>query len=470
MELTNLNKRKRYHFIGIGGSGMSGLAKALLKKGYFVSGSDLSETLNTIKLKDLGAKIFIGHHKKNVANAHIIVISTAINQKNPELIQAKEDHLLILHRSELLNQLLKNYPISIGITGTHGKTTSSAMLVQAIEHATNNTPSFIIGSELHAYASNALISNSPYMVFEADESDGSFTNFSPNYSIITNLEAEHLTHYGTQDSLLNTFTNYISDQIKKNNKIIYNKDCKQIEKVINKIKDKKNLIGFGLTHSNTLKTTNIMSHLKGINAKINDTKTSQDHDLSLPIFGQQNIENALAVLELLQAEKLSISAGIKGLNLFQGSKRRTQFIKKIKNIKIYDDYAHHPKEVYCTLKGIKESLNAPIVCIFQPHRYTRTRDHFNDFIKAFEYADQVIITQIYAANETPIKGVTGKQLCQKLKQHWPDKHVQFVKEKSLVASILPSIIKNNHIIITMGAGNIHTIGNEIINQLNKTYN
>ncbi|MEK9657664.1 MAG: UDP-N-acetylmuramate--L-alanine ligase [bacterium] len=462
MDITKIEKHKHYYFIGIGGTGMSALARALLEMGVRVSGSDLNETITTIKLKDLGANIYIGHSKNNLQKAQIIVVSTAINNNNPELKFAKEEKIPILHRADLLSHFINACPKSIIVTGTHGKTTTSAMLVQILTTLFNKVPTFIIGSTLNNFNKNSHISDSEYGVFEADESDGSFTKLAPYATIISNLEAEHLEYYNNEETLLNTFQTYIHTLLKKDKIVLINRECPQLQKITHSIKNK-NLHHFSLNEKQSIHTHNIQTTSKGISCKIKHK--DKTYPLDLQIFGHHNIENAISALSFIALEQQNIEPSCKSLNSFTGTKRRTEWIGKANNIDIYDDYAHHPSEIHCTLKGLKESLKRPLLCIFQPHRYSRTLNHFNKFAEAFEFADTAIITKIYAASETAIPNITAKELQEQISKTWPNKTILFIQQKSLIAKQIMKKLKKNQVIITMGAGDIHTVSKEILTQL-----
>ena len=462
MAIINLEKNKLYHLIGIGGTGMSALAKALLDEGLSVSGSDIKENIYTIKLKDLGAKIFIGHHKKNCQHADYIIQSSAINPNNAEIIKAKDDGKTIYHRRDLLNTFIQKYKKSICITGTHGKTTTSAMLVLTLEACLKTCPTFIIGSTLKNYNTNSYLGDTDYAVFESDESDGSFAHFHPYITIITNLEAEHLEFFNDEKNLFKQFSNHIHNLLAKDKYVIYNQDCPHLNKICQDINHQK-CLPFSLKNHLPLTLHHSSSNAKGTSSLLKHNH--QDIQLNLALFGRQNIENAFAVLQVIKLENLSLSWACKSLAKYEGTQRRSEWIGNVQTIDIYDDYAHHPKEIFCTLKGFKESFKKHITCIFQPHRYSRTRDFYDDFPPAFEFADTIIITEIFSANEAPIPNINGQDLSKKIKKHWPQKDVLFFKNKSLIAAEKDKFLKNNMLIITMGAGNINHIGREMLHQL-----
>ena len=456
-----LPKSKTIHFIGIGGAGMSPIAKILIESGYTVTGSDLKESVNTIRLKDLGAEIYIKHQSQNTRKADIVVISGAIPESNPELMKAREDKVPVLVRAEMLAAIMNDFPKQIAVTGTHGKTTTSSMITRMLD-TINKHPTFVIGSEMLDYGTSAKLNGNEYIVVESDESDGSFLCINPNIGVINNIEAEHMDFYKTWENLCEHFKTFMDKIIKNKGYLIVNNDD---ETLMSLVKDYSppSTIAYGIKNDAPIMAKNI-KHLKtGVSYSlfIDGKKEGQ---VNLSVQGIHNVYNSLAAISIGLCENASLDLCIEGLNQFTGTKRRLQLIGQRDNVTIYDDYAHHPTEIALTLDGIKKSLKKPVTCIFQPHRYTRTQHLCSEFAEALTIADTIIVTEIFASNDPKIEGVSGKNIVDLIKKN-SEKNAVFIEKKSNVPPYIVDELNKHTIIVTMCAGDIHTVGKEIIKRL-----
>ncbi len=450
---------KTLHLIGIGGSGMSALAKIALEKGYKVTGSELKETIATIKLKDNGATVFLKHKASNLRKADVVVVSSAIPEDNIEVVAAKKDNIPILKRAELLQILMMPHPKKLCVAGTHGKTTTSSMMTRVLD-AAHMSPTFVIGGELKNYGFNSALGTGDYFVAEADESDGSFLYLTPDIGILTNIECEHLDFYKSITNIKDHFLTFMTRILAKNGHLILNADDPIIQQIA---PASAHIIWYGINSPAKIMAKNITCSEEGTQFVL--YIDNQNHgEITLTVYGHHNVANALAVIACALSQDIPLDAIKAGLYDFLGTKRRFQFIGTHHDIKIYDDYGHHPTEIKATLDGARASFDARIICIFQPHRYTRTRDLLDLFSDAFSSADKVIITEVYAANEEKIYNVSGKSIVEKMIQKGI-KTVKFVKKKSDIPTLLLPDLRPGDLIITMGAGDIHTCAKEILAQL-----
>ena len=452
----------RFHFVGIGGIGMSGIAEILLQSGYLVQGSDINQTKITKRLNKLGAKIFIGHNSGNINQANIIVYSSAITEKNPELIEAKKLSIPIVHRSEMLGELMR-LKQSIAVAGTHGKTTTTSLISKILEQ-NNMDPTIINGGIISSLASNAKLGEGKWMVVEADESDGSFSRLIPTIAIVTNIDLEHMDFHKTESNLEKAFTNFISS-IPFYGFAAVCIDHPRIQKILAKVTNKK-IITYGYSPN---------ADIRAINTRFVDGKmifdvsykdkveknTSFIKNIIFSMLGYHNILNALAAISVALELGISISIIKKSLNSFSGVQRRFQFITKIDNAKIYDDYGHHPEEIKAALSAAKLiKNNSKILAIFQPHRYTRLKNHFEEFCSSFNDADKVILLNIYAAGEKKLINYENTDLEEGIR-NYGHKNVESLKDDEKIFEKIFNNLKNFEIIIFLGAGNITNIANSL---------
>lgn len=438
-----------YHFIAIGGVGMSGLAKYLLEEGHTVTGSDISETKYVTKLRKLGAKINIGHSSANVPNNAIVIVSSAIRNNNPEVLRAIELGLRIYHRSGLLKEVAeqaqKNGKCFIGFSGTHGKTTTSGLCSYVLDKAGFN-PSFVDGGIIPELNVNAQYKNGKYFVAELDESDGTIVKYSPDILVINNLEEDHLDYYknGMPD-LIKTFETAIS----KAKKVIVNNDNTGI-KLLNG-----NFVTYGLNNADYI--------AKNMKCTKESTTFEVWHkgeflaEIKIQLSGIHNVYNTLAVISALCEADVDINNIKDYFYGFTGMGRRFQKVCELDGIEVYDDYAHHPTEIKATLDAAASKFGKEnVVAVFQPHRYTRLKGLWNEFKTAFEEAGRVIVTDVYAASEDPIEGVNADKFASELDgSEYLSGSIGDVARK-----LLPTLHEGN-IVIGLGAGTITTLGQEL---------
>ena len=461
--MIDITPQKRIHFLGIGGCGMSAIAKLLLKLNYKVSGTDMKESTTTIRLRDEGARIFIGHSVSNVREADVIVVSTAISEDNEEYQAALDAQLPILHRSEMLNFIMSHYSHKISVAGTHGKTTTSG-LTSCLFWQQKQKPTFIVGSDVPTLGTNADLGHSNYVIAESDESDGSFLNLEPTVAILLNLEEEHMNYYKTKETLIDHFKTFMSGVIDRGGYLIVNAADENLMALASTFPEKK-ILTYALTGEADVVAEDIAYHSWGTSFKAIQSN-GETAELKTQLFGAHNVENALAAYLCGVKELLTPTEIKNGLYAFTGTKRRMQHIGTVNDVSVYDDYGHHPTEVSTTLKGLKDCLQRPITCIFQPHRYSRTQDLLDEFASCFDAADTVIITEVFAANETPIPGISGQALVDKMHAKGL-KSCEFIAKKSDIPPALLSRLNPNDIVITMGAGDVHIVAKELVTRLKK---
>jgi len=455
IEKTNAGK-EYFHFIGIGGIGMSALALCLVNKGFKISGSDIASNLNIENLISKQAKITIGHNPNNVEGAALVVASSAIKSDNPEIIRAKELNIPIIHRSQLLEAMMsglgrEDKPVSIGISGTHGKTTTTGMMGMIFEHSGLH-PSIVVGGMIPALNTNSKFDCGKFFVSELDESDGTIKEYSPNYTIITNLEKDHVDHY--QDGLqqvLDTFRNYIKN-LSNDAKIVVNIDDKGVNLLLKSI-EFENVITYSLDENSNANyiAKNIIAN--GFNTSADIYK---DNDyigtICLTVPGVHNISNALSTIAVALDCGVNFEDIKRSLGRFTGMKRRFQLAADVNGIKIIDDYAHHPTEIEATLKSAKElkdkKIVKRIVAIFQPHRYTRLHGLWDEFKTCFANADKIYVTDVYPAGESPIVGYNASDFCEQTGY----KYLGGTLEE--VAISLDGKFQEGDIILALGAGSI----------------
>lgn len=445
---------KKIHFIGIGGIGMSGMAELLHENGFKISGSDIKESERTIHLKNIGLKVSNSHNKNNIRSANLIVYSAAIDSLNPEIIEAKKQKIPIIKRAELLGELIKLKKTSIAVSGTHGKTTTASMIASILIEAKLD-PTIIIGGIVNKFDNNYISGNGDLIVVEADEFDKSFLSLQPTFSVVNNMELEHLDIYKDINDLSDTFIKFI------NSTPFYGTvsiciDSQQIKNIIPRIN--KNFKTFGITNKNA----NVIGYNLNFdkNNTFFDVKINKKYTLNivLNVPGLHNIYNALAAITVCLDLNIPKEKIVEGLKKYNGVKRRFEIkYKNINNrkIKIIDDYAHHPSEVSATIEAIKSGWkNRRLITVFQPHLFSRTKDFYEDFSKALNDADINFLVPIYPARETPINGVSSLLISDGLRDI-NHRHTYTLNDKKRIPVEINKIVKENDIILFMGAGDIY---------------
>jgi UDP-N-acetylmuramate--alanine ligase len=448
------------HFVGIGGAGMSAIAQILLDLGYKVSGSDLKSSEVTKRLGKNGAIIFKNHCKSNVLDGvNLIVISSAIPSENEEVKEAEKRGIPVIIRAEMLGKLMKRQK-GIAVAGAHGKTTTTSMISLLLQK-NNMDPTLVVGGEINDIGSNARFGVGEYLVAEADESDGSFLLLEPYIAVVTNVEDDHLEHYGSIKKIQEAFIEFISKIPPDGKAVLCNDDVflNEIYKNINR-----NIVLFGIDNNADYCAKNI-NFLNGESFSDIFYKGKKLGTLRLSVPGKHNIYNALASLAVGYELGLKFSEMDEILYSFKGVKRRFQFLGEKNGIKIIDDYAHHPTEVKATIEAAKSSYNNRIIVIFQPHRYSRTKQLYKEFGEALINADQVIVTPIYSAGEKKINGVSAEKIVSSAREIAPDKPVLYLQDTNTIMNHLKKIICQGDMIITMGAGDIWKIGDELLQNI-----
>lgn len=457
--------KKKYHFIAIGGVGMSGLAKYLLQNDFEVSGSDINDSKYVQGVRKLGAKVHIGHDENNVPDDCIVVASTAIRESNPEIQKAKRLGLPIWHRSDLLAEIAQHEPYFIGFSGTHGKTTTSGLCSYVLEKA-NLKPSYIVGGIIPEINTNANAAHDKFFIAELDESDGTIVKYSPNLVVVNNLEPDHLDFYKNGlESILETFEKFLSN-LRENAIIMANTDNEGVKRLVKYFTEHK------LAHNAKFVTYSIGGNTDYCAKNINYGEDFTTFDiyykgelqttLKICLKGVHNVYNSLAVWGSLHQAGVQMDLVNPHFATFTGMGRRFQKVGEFDGISIYDDYAHHPTEIKATLSSSKSFKNRNVIAVFQPHRYTRLQNLWNEFMGAFSDVDRVVVTDVYAASEDPIEGVNSEAFTNELKEKIDIPCENLKGDMKTVAKQLFPTLKSGDVVIGLGAGTITALGKELL--------
>jgi UDP-N-acetylmuramate--alanine ligase len=455
-------KEKHIHFVGIGGTGMSGIASILIDLGFKISGSDLQSTIITKRLINKGAVIYKGHDGSHISGANLVVISSAIKEENKEVIAARENKIEIIPRAEMLSRIM-DQSFRIAISGTHGKTTTTSMISLILEKM-HLDPTIAIGGEINDIGGNAKLGKGDYVVVEADESDGSFLLLNPNVAIVTNIENDHLDYFTSLERTVESFQRFVN-KVPDGGSIIFGYDCPNARNIMKNLLSTKKTISYGFHPGAQLRAIN-PELIK--NSSISDIyyKNKRLGVLKLNIPGYHNISNALAAIATTMELDIKFNDIVEILSHFKGVKRRQELIANFNDMfMIIDDYGHHPSEISATLKAIRGGWpKRRIVTIFQPHRYSRTKLLLEQFGNCFQDSDIVVINDIYPANEKPIPGISSELVYQKVKNYKKDS-VFYLSDKEITVSFLKDFISNGDIVVTMGAGDVWKIGKQLAKEL-----
>lgn len=453
-------KIEKIHFVGIGGIGMSGIAEVLLNLGYKVSGSDLRGSDITERLAALGGEIYIGHRAENLDSVDVVVTSSAVHEDNPEVREARVRLIPVIPRAEMLAELMR-MKYGIAIAGTHGKTTTTSMVATILSHG-GIDPTIVIGGKLNTIGTNAQLGQGKFLVAEADESDGSFLKLSPTIAVVTNIDADHLDFYtGGIEQIKDTFVDFINKVPFYGLAVLCLED-RNIADIIPRIN--KRFITYGLSSQADLRATHV--RLEG------GTTTFTAHykgyrlgEITYSMPGAHNVLNALACTAVAMELDVAFPLIQEGFARFGGVGRRFQVKGEPQGIMIVDDYGHHPAEIRATLAAAKHGWpERRLVVAFQPHRYTRTKELFDDFLKCFYDADVLVLTDIYSAGEPAIEGISSEILTTTVRQHG-QKDVTYVPDREQVPDYLAGIVRPDDIVITLGAGNIWQAGEALLAKL-----
>ena len=452
------------HFVGIGGIGMSGIAEVLLNHGYSVQGSDLKATKITDRLASMGAQIFEGQRAKNLENAAVVVISSAIKKGNPELDEARRRKLPVVRRAEMLAELMR-LKSNVAVAGTHGKTTTTTM-VAALLDAGHFDPTVVNGGIIHAYGSNARVGQGEWMVVEADESDGTFNRLPATIAIVTNIDPEHMEHWGTIENLRKGFTDFVSN-IPFYGIAVCCTDHPEVQSLVGKITDRR-VVTFGFNAQADVRAVNLR-YAKGV-AHFDIALQAEDQVIegcTLPMPGDHNVSNALAAVAVarhLGMKKDEIRAA---LAAFGGVNRRFTKVCEVNGVTIIDDYGHHPVEIAAVLKAARQASEGRVIAVHQPHRYTRLSNLFEDFCSCFNDADVIGIAEVYAAGEEPIPGATREDLVAGISAHG-HRHAVSVLDENGLEALVRAEAKPGDIVVCLGAGTISTWAHGLLERLNRS--
>ena len=452
------------HFVGIGGIGMSGIAEVMKNLGYTVRGSDIAETANVKRLRSLGIPVTVGHAAENIGDAAVVVVSSAIKQDNPEMVAARERLIPVVRRAEMLAELMR-LRWSVAVGGTHGKTTTTSMVAALLDGA-DMDPTVINGGIINAYGTNARLGQGDWMVVEADESDGSFTKLPATISIVTNIDPEHMEHYGSFEVLKAAFQTFVQN-IPFYGFAVLCIDDPDVQALIGKIEDRR-VITYGFSPQ---------AEIRALPPEPTDTGSRFDivvdsrgeepwliEDVTLPMFGGHNVLNALAAIAVSLEMGISVEDIRAALAGFSGVKRRFTLTGTVNGVTVIDDYGHHPAEISAVLKAARDAAKRNIVAVVQPHRYSRLRDLFEEFCACFNDADTVIVAPVYAAGEEPIEGVDREALVQglRLRGH---RNVHTIDGGNDLATTVAPLVGEGDLIVCLGAGTITAWANALPDQL-----
>lgn len=454
---------RRIHFVGIGGIGMSGIAEVLLNLGYQVSGSDLVESETTRRLAALGATLLYGHWAETVTPAiDVVVISSAVKYANPEVARARELMIPVIPRAEMLAELMR-LKYGIAVAGTHGKTTTTSLVAAVLAQA-HLDPTMVIGGKLNVLGSNARLGQGRFLVAEADESDGTFLLLSPTIVVVTNIDPEHLDFYGDMERVKTAYLDFIN-RVPFYGRAILCLDSVNVRALLPHVR--KRFVTYGLSPDAEFTARNLT--VNGLTTRCDVWRGDEElGELCLNLPGRHYALNALAVIAVSRELGIPFAQVQEALQNFAGIQRRFEVKGEVAGVLVIDDYAHHPEEVRATLRAAREGVaqngGRRLVALFQPHRFTRTRDLFDEFLSAFDDADALILTEIYPAGEDPISGISGETLYRALKKRGhAEVHLAPTKEEFL--TLAQTLVQPGDVVMTLGAGDIHRTGVALLEQL-----
>jgi UDP-N-acetylmuramate--alanine ligase len=441
------------HFVGIGGIGMSGIAEIMLRIGYAVHGSDAKASANTERLESLGAKIFIGHDAEHLDGASAVVFSTAIKGDNPEILAARERRLPLVRRAEMLGELMR-LQFSVAVGGTHGKTTTTSMIAALLD-AGGMDPTVVNGGIINAYGANAKVGEGDWMVVEADESDGTFLRLKSTVAVVTNIDPEHLDHYGDFDAVKKAFQDFV-ENIPFYGFAVLCTDHPEVQAMTARIENRR-LVSYGLNPQAEVRAVNIAMGAGGSDFDVTVTPLNGEPtimaDMHLPMAGEHNVTNALAAIAVARELGVGEAAIREGLSGFAGVRRRFTLTGEAGGVRIIDDYGHHPVEIAAALRSARAVSNGRVIAVVQPHRYSRLSGLFEEFCACFNDADAVIVADVYPAGEAPIEGASRDGLVEGLRR-WGHRRVIPLEGPDALASIVAEEARAGDLVVLLGAGDI----------------
>ncbi len=448
------NRVRRIHFVGIGGVGMCGIAEVLFNLKFKVSGSDAHESANTRRLRELGLTVHIGHDARHVAGSDVVVISSAVNERNPEVIAAKEAKIPVIPRAEMLGELMR-LQRGIAVAGTHGKTTTTSLVTSVLAQG-GLDPTFVIGGRLTSAGSHARLGRGEYLVAEADESDASFLHLQPLIAVVTNIDADHMSTYeGDFNKLKEAFLSFLHN-LPFYGLAVLCIDDPVVREILPQVR--KPVRTYGLSTDAEVRAVNITQRGRQMHFTVSMRGEDRWLEVALNHPGRHNVLNALAAISIgheLGVDKVDIAAGLAG---FGGIGRRFQLNGSVRwgdgDVMLVDDYGHHPREIAATVQAAREGWpDRRLVVVFQPHRYTRTRDLLDDFSVVLSELDVLLVTEVYAAGETPIAAADGRALCRSIRARGRADPI-FVEQVTELPALLKNLLRPNDLVLTLGAGNI----------------
>lgn len=454
------------HFVGIGGIGMSGIAEVMHNLGYSVQGSDISESAVVESLREKGIKVMIGHAPENLDNVSVVVTSTAVKPGNPERDTALEKRIPLVRRAEMLAELmrLKN---TVAVAGTHGKTTTTSMIAAMLDHG-GIDPTVINGGIINSYGSNARLGDSEWMVVEADESDGSFLRLDGTIAVVTNIDPEHLDHYGDFDAIKKAFVEFV-ENVPFYGAAIMCLDHPEVQAILPQIRDRR-IVSYGFSAQADVRGENVTPFPGGnrfdVVVRERDGSQRRINGIELPMPGRHNVQNALAAIAVGLEMGMSDDVVQNGFAGFGGVKRRFTKVGEVDGVTIIDDYGHHPVEIRAVLSAAREGAEGRVIAVAQPHRFTRLRDHMDEFQQAFNDADIVFVAPVYTAGEAPIEGVDSQELVAGLKKRG-HRSANIVTDANDLALKLAEIVQPKDMVVCLGAGDITKWAAELADAIGK---
>ncbi len=447
-----MNSRiKQIHMIGIGGAGMCGIAEVLCSMGYRVTGSDMADSPNVRRLRDMGCDVKIGHAAANVGSEQVVVKSTAVGDDNPEVEAARRLGIPVIPRAEMLAELMRLRQ-GVAIAGTHGKTTTTSLTASIFDTA-GLDPTVIIGGRLNVYGTNAHLGHGDFFIAEADESDGSFLCLLPIINVVTNVDEDHLDYYGSRERLDDTFVQFMNNVPFYGVNVVCGDDA-GVRRLLSRVK--RPVVTYGLMEENTLRAVPLELE-RGSRFEVWRHGVLLG-EVSVPQPGVHNVRNALAAIGVALEAEIPFEAVQRGLADFRGVARRFEYKGEKNGVIVYDDYGHHPREIAATLDTARMVFpGRRLVAVFQPHRFTRTQAHFGEFCKVFDSVDELILTEIYPASEKPIPGVSGESLAKGIRQVG-DTHVTYCQTLDDVQPALDAVLQPGDVLLTIGAGSVTKVG------------
>lgn len=442
------------HFIGIGGIGMSGIAELLHNLGYEVTGSDIRESQNTKRLESLGVKVYIGHRAENVDSAHVVVVSSAIDEDNPEIAEARKRGIPVIPRAEMLAELGR-LKYSILVAGAHGKTTTTSLVASVFSQA-GRDPTVVIGGRLKATGSNVRLGQGEFLIAEADESDGSFLKLAPTVAVATNIDREHMDYFRTMDALYAAFRQFL-DKVPFYGFSVLCTDniyLRSIKEELNRrviscgFSEDADVVAYDVSHKDYGMRFNVLY------------KGDELGEFFVPLVGRHNVLNALFAITVSKEMFIDTGTIKDSLKGFSGIQRRFEFKGQYRGCRVYDDYGHHPTEIKATLGAISGMVKGRTIVVFQPHRYTRTRDLFREFVNAFGEAHRLYLLDIYPAGERPIEGINSEALYKEIKKRHSG--IVYMSDRAELIAELKQTLQKDDLLITLGAGDVWKIGEELL--------